>query len=304
MNEDDQQPDPLRPKGWRRVHSAMMTPLVLPWWTVYAAAALVPFVVVVGVCAGWGASQWGAVATGLSGFSTLAAVIVALRQTTLARRAAAQAATDAETARQEADARVEREIAAYSDRMEAQLRKSDELLEREIGANREQVEAQLRKSDELHDRRARAESLVAQRAELMIFWPVLDELHWAAISLPSSHVMTTADREKWLEQRAKLALAESRASVFIHDEQVRVAIRDVVNAFTQFDEHLRAVESGQLTFSDSGSATNARKMRMTAIRAARTALSAKASACLVENAPDDVMRRAAGWSTPTTVEDL
>jgi len=282
MNEDDPKTDPLCPNRWRRVHSVMMTPLVLPWWTVYAMAVFVPFVVITGICARWGASQWGAAATGLSGFSTLAAVVVALRQTTLARRAAEQSATDAETARREADARLERKIMAYSDRMEAQLRKSDEL----------------------HERRTRAESLAAQRAELMMFWPVLDAVHWAAISLPSSHAMTPGDREKWLEQRAKLALAESRASVFIHNEQVRVAIRDVVNAFSQFDEHLRAVESSELSFSDSESATNARKMRMAAIRAARTALSAKAAACLVENAPADVMRRADGWSTPTTIEVL
>lgn len=268
-------PEP-QPSWRRQVHKAMTKPLTLPWWTAYALVAVVPFVLVFGLWSRWGAAQWGDVATWLSGMSTFAAVAVALRQTVLARKASAAAIKDAKVARIEADLRVEREINAYHDR----------------------VEAQLKKSDELHERQARAEYLATQRAELMVYWPVFDKTHWAAITLPSSHVMTSADREEWRDQRAHLVLATSRVLTFVHEPEVRAAIRSVGDAFESFDRHLTAVASGELTFADSESATNARKMRMTAIRAARSALQDKASARLVVYAPESVKRKADAWSTP------
>lgn len=260
--------------GRRRTPSARST---VAWWRVYALVLFVPFVLVFvlvfGIRSHWGSGQWGDVATWLSGCSTLAAVVVALRQNVIASRVAARAVLDAAAAKAEAEARLEREIEAYSER----------------------VEAQLKKSDELYGRRARAEALAIQRSELMVLWPVLDEIQWAAINLPIGSGLTAATREGWDNQRARLALAHSRARLFIYDEQVLVAINEVVEAVKRFATFVDEVTDGTRVIPDPNGLKVIRRMQLTAIRAARSALQAKASACLTDFAPDAVTEQAAAW---------
>ncbi|MGW0022258.1 hypothetical protein ACWDUD_28425 [Rhodococcus sp. NPDC003382] len=290
---DDQQADPGSeptppqstpepPPSWiSRVHTAMTTPITLPWWTVYVLAAVVPFVLAFGFWSRWGAAQWGAAATWLSGMSTLAAVVVALRQTAVARRSAEAAKVDAAAAKVDADARVEREISAY----------------------RERVEAQLSKSDELHERRAHAEHLAAQRSELVILWPHLDAMQLAASHLPLGAGYTRDVHREWSDQRVAAKLAVHRALLFVSDDEVRVAIHDLFQAIEMVADHAKST-AGVLTEEAAETAKHVRGMRITGMRAARSALRAKVSARLNEFAPEDVKREADAWSTPTTVDDI
>lgn len=278
---------PPRLPLYRRIRTALTTPLTLPWWTAYVVLAIVPFVAVLGFRSGWGADQWGDVATWLSGFSTLAAVAVALHQTALARRAARDSAADAAVARIEADKRVEREIAAYRDR----------------------VEAQLRKSDELHQKQARADHLAAQRSELMVLWPVLDEAQLAATRVPvlalQDAVMRPGDMERYrhfLNLMVTLQQADSRARMFVYDTDVVVALADVASAFRKFLGFLQVTKdrTSGLTEKERDETWT---LHLARIRSTRSALGDIASARLNDLAPEEVKRRADAWSTDATDVD-
>ncbi|MFC9788885.1 hypothetical protein [Rhodococcus sp. NPDC127528] len=233
---------------WQTVHKAMTTTtqIVLPWWTVYAAAAFLPFVLVLGFCSRWGANQWGNVASWLSGFATLLAVVVALRQAALARRHA----------------------------------------------------------DELYERQARAANLAVQRSELMVLWPVLEETELVAHRMLPDPGVATPDRDEWNGQLARCKRAYSRARLFLHDEQVQVAIGHFVEAVDLLDQQLKSIEREPQTFKAPGVVRQVLWMRIRHITVTRIALRDKAAARLTDFVPDEVVKRADAWSAPTAVDDL
>lgn len=283
-----------QPSSTRRqkFHRAMTTRIVLPWWTAYALAAVAPCVLVYGFVSRWGAGQWGDVATWLSGFSTLAAVLVALWQTQISREAAAKATQEADDAKKQA---VLDSGAAKKD--------ADDRLGREIDAYRERVEAQLKKSDELHDRRTRAEALAVQRSELMLFWPVLDETQWAAIKLPRATGLSEDDLDEWTNRAAKLKLAHSRAKLFLYDTEVLDAIEGVVGAIESYTRYVRAVARGEVTFSSPDEVDSAKTDHLQAIKSMRIPLRDKVSARMTEFAPESVMKRSDGWASASTTDE-
>ncbi|ORL76420.1 hypothetical protein A5N71_16410 [Prescottella equi] len=250
------------------------------------------FVLVFGLGSHWGSGQWGDVATWISGCSTFAAVLVALWQTVIAREAAAKSAREAAAAKEQ----------AVLDSAAAN-READDRLEREIAAYRDRVEAQLKKSDELYERRARAEALELQRSEFMRLWPVVGETLWAAINLPVGANVVGDPRNQWEEQRKELSFATSRAKLFVYDTEVLAAIDWVVDAVNRFTDHVDMVASGEMRFGNPDGPGHLREMDITAIRAARTALQDKASARLTDFAPEAVLQRAAAWKSPTATPE-
>ncbi|MEV4209645.1 hypothetical protein [Nocardia salmonicida] len=76
---------------------------------------------VYGVRKGWGADQWGDLATWMAGIATTGAVLVALWQTKLAREVAEQARADAEREVARVNAQRIEELAAADDRLAREL---------------------------------------------------------------------------------------------------------------------------------------------------------------------------------------
>lgn len=97
--------------GLNRFLSAVvvLTPLVYVGFAIY------------GVWKGWGAAQWGDLATWMAGIGTTGAVLVALWQTKHARDAAAQARSDAASEVARVTAQLNRELAAADDRLAREL---------------------------------------------------------------------------------------------------------------------------------------------------------------------------------------
>lgn len=110
-------------------------------------------VVVWGVVAAWNVDVWSVIGTWVASVGTVAAVVVALRQSAQARKDADEAAAESERLRvadaAAADARLARELDAVRERaredreaaqqrLEAELARSEELLTRELDAQRRQ----------------------------------------------------------------------------------------------------------------------------------------------------------------------
>ncbi|NKR29124.1 hypothetical protein GS504_03920 [Rhodococcus hoagii] len=290
--EAENQPSSTRQKIWK----ALTKRIELPWWIglalTFVSSFVFAFVLGVGLRLRWGSGQWGDVATWLSGFATLAAVLVALWQTVISREAAAKATQEAAAAKQQA---VLDSAAAKKD--------ADDRLEREIAAYRDRVEAQLKKSDDLYERQARAEALAVQRSELMVFWPVLDETFKAAMDLPRAVDVIGAVRKQWEDQRIKLNLAHARAMLFVYDPDVSDAIDRCVDTVNRFTEDTDRIASGEKVVGNPEDPGGPRT-RVWHIATQRTALQQIASARLTDFAPDSVVAEADKWKSRAPSETL
>lgn len=164
-------------------------------------------VAALGVVNRWGSSAWGAYGTWFTGFATFAAVMVALAQTSVARR-------EADEARRAAAADLERAEAQFKN----ELRAADERLARELDATRRME--QLKTIPPIWD----------VVGELSYLYPRLVEALNEAPGLPRDQESADALMqvvEPWMDCSRKVEMEFSSAMMMVSEPHVLAAISEL-----------------------------------------------------------------------------
>lgn len=164
-------------------------------------------VAVLGAVCSWDSAAWGAYGTWVTGFATLAAVVVALIQAGVARR-------DADEARLAAAADLERAEARFKD----ELKSADERLTRELDASR--------RMDQLKTVPPMWEAV----GELSFLYPKLVEALNDAPGLPrdqgSADVLMQVI-EPWMDCSRRVEMAFSAAMMMVSEPHVQAALSEL-----------------------------------------------------------------------------